>query len=415
METATVEKPKKRRGDGRIYLRGQVWWIQYSQRGRPFRESSFSTKRMVAERKLRHRLAEIQIGEFVGPKAERVTYEELATDLLNHYVTNGKKSLVRHKGGVYVPGEPHLGKAFAGWRAIGITTSKIREFVRKRQEEEASNGTINRSLAALRQMFNLAVRARKLRHVDTPIIEMLEERNVRKGFLEDDQYLPLRDALPDYFKPVLAMGYHTGMRLGEIRSLQWEQVNLLDHQVLLDPGTTKNDEPRVVPMGGELLEVIKMQLARRNAECPNCSFVFFRQGRPIGNFRKAWANACVAVGLGSWTCENKACRGAMRPYSARDERLRCEKCGGHGKRYAGLIFHDLRRAGVRNLVRAGVPEGVAMAISGHKTRAIFERYNIVSGRDLTEAAGKLDTYLAEKRHNTSTEPTVQANPAELTN
>ncbi len=55
-----------------------------------------------------------------------------------------------------------------------------------------------------------------------------------------------------------------------------------------------------------------------------------------------------------------------------------------------------------------------MAISGHKTRAIFERYNIVSGRDLTEAAEKLDTYLAEKRHNIGTEPTIQPNHAELT-
>ena len=87
----------------------------------------------------------------------------------------------------------------------------------------------------------------------------------------------------------------------------------------------------------------------------------------------------------------------------------------HGKRYAGRIFHDLRRTGIRNLLRAGVPETVAMAISGHKTRAIFDRYSIVSGRDLTEAAEKLDTYLAEKRHNIGTEPTIQANPAELTN
>lgn len=416
METATLDKPKKRRGDGRIYLRGQVWWVQYYNRGRPFRESSFSTKRMVAERKLKRRLAEIQVGEFIGSKAERTTYEELAADLLNYCVTKKWKSLVRQKDGtIYVPGEPHLRRFFAGWRAAAITTDKLRQFVMKRQEEGASNGTINRSLAALRHMFSLAVRAKRLRPADTPIIEMLEESNTRKGFLEYDQYVRLRNALPDYFKPVLAMGYHTAMRLGEIRSLRWEQVNLLDHEIQLEPGTTKNDEARVVPISGELLEVIKMQLARRNAECPNCLFVFFRQGRPIGNFRKTWASACVAVGLGSWICKNKACGGAMRPCSEGDKRFRCEECGGHRKRYAGRIFHDLRRTGIRNLVRAGVPETVAMAISGHKTRAIFDRYNIVSRRDLTEAAKKLDTYLAEKRHNIGTEPTIQADPAELTN
>jgi len=136
--------------------------------------------------------------------------------------------------------------------------------------------------------------------------------------------------------------------------------------VRLEPGETKNDEPRVIPLADELYEMLVMLKVDRDQKWPECPWVFCRCGRKIKNFRHAWDAACKAAGL-------------------------IDENGDPAK-----MFHDLRRTGVRNLIRAGVPERVAMMISGHKTRSVFDRYNIVSERDLHEAGRRLNAYIRER-------------------
>jgi len=249
----------------------------------------------------------------------------------------------------------HLNDFFARQRALAITTTRIREFIAGRLADCASNGTINRELALLRRMFNLAVEDGTLR--TAPHFPMLKEAPARKGFIEYADFQKLRQELPEYLRSVATMAYYTGMRLGEILKIRWNSVDSKNGELRLDPGTTKNDEPRSIPLFGELHEMLKIERERN----PASEFVFMRDGRRIGSFYKAWKSACKRAGL-DW-----------------------------------LLFHDFRRTGIRNLVRAGVPERVAMAISGHKTRAVFERYNIVSGRDLKDAATKLESYLAKQK------------------
>jgi hypothetical protein len=70
-------------------------------------------------------------------------------------------------------------------------------------------------------------------------------------------------------------------------------------------------------------------------------------------------------------------------------RAKC-KCGSRKRKYVGLLFHDLRRTGVRNLRRLGVAESVAMRISGHRTASVFRRYDIIETADLVDAAARLD-------------------------
>ncbi len=269
---------------------------------------------------------------------------------MTDYRINGRKSLRDAERNLRL----HLDPFFQGMRAPSITTALVKRYTEQRQLEGAANATINRELAALKRMFNLAARSTPPKVALVPYIPMLSENNVRQGFFEHDEFVALRAALPEELKGMITFAYMSGWRVSEITGLDWSQVDLNEGIVRLEVGTTKNKEARIYYLDEELMEVFRSQFANRKLGCP-C--VFPRDGKRVKEFRKTW---------------NKACK---------DARI--------GKR----LFHDFRRTAVRNMVRAGIPERVAMMVSGHKTRSVFDRYNIVSPDDLKQASSKMETYL----------------------
>jgi integrase len=334
---------------GMIYKRGKVYWIKYYRNGKPYRESVRSNKEADAKKLLKKREGEIGDGKLPGIYFDKVRFDELAEDFLRDYRINGKKSLKRAEASVN-----HLKTEFKGVRIPDITTPRIQAYIEKRFEEDASNGTINRELSALKRMLNLGARQTPPKVDRVPYIFMLKENNTRKGFFEHRDYLALKDALPDYLKPILTFGYMYGWRINEILSLTWDRVDIKNGIVRLEAGETKNDQARTVYLNDELKDLFKILFSKRRLDTP---FIFLRNGEPIKGFRKAWLKACKETGLN------------------------------------GKIFHDLRRTAYRNKVRAGVPERVAMQEGGWKTRSVADRYNIVSDEDLRLASKKLETYL----------------------
>ena len=341
-----------------------------------------------AQQYLNGALRERDLGTFAGTDGTGV--DDLLDGLLLDYKINGK----RYDWAELVV-RVHLRPFFGSTKASKVGTDQIRAYIAARQEKQvrtmpggkkrvvqpAANATINRELALLRRSFNLGRMATPPKIASTPFIPMLAENNVRKGFFEHDAFLAVRQALPEEVRPVITFAYYTGCRKGEILALKWVQVDLAERAVRLEPGETKNDEARMIPLAPELYEVLVLQKAVRDLHFPESPWVFSRSGAPIRDFRAAWEGACKTAGL-------------------------VDADGEPAK-----LFHDLRRTGVRNLIRAGVPERVAMMISGHKTRAVFDRYNIVSETDMKDAARRLGEYLAHKgtqldaRHTIGTQQT----------
>jgi integrase len=339
---------------GTIYMRGKTYWIKYSKNGKPFYESAQTDKKMVASALLKQREGDIAQGKIPGVLFERVKFDDLAEDFLTDYRINGRKSLQRAQISVNT-----LKVHFGGMRATDVTTQRINTYVEKRMEAGAANGTINRELAALKRMLNLGARSTPPKVDRVPYITMLKETNVRQGFFEHHEFISLRDALPPYLKPVVTFGYRTGWRKSEIYGLQWTQVDLAQGTVRLNTGETKNDRARLIYVDDETKKCLEDQWAARRDGAKITPYVFPNAdgNGPIKDARGAWDAACNAAGI--------------------------------GKR----LLHDFRRTAVRNMIRAGIPERVAMMVSGHQTRSVFDRYNIVSDDDLKLAARKQADYL----------------------
>ncbi len=310
--------------------------------------------------------AAARIQRFRGPNQERVTVGEILDNLVADYQQRNIKSLrqtigANGKGGHLAP----IRKHFEHFRAVIITTDRIRQYVALRQAEKISNAKVNRETELLGRAFKLAMEDGKLSYC--PKIPALPERNARQGFFERAEFEAVAERLPEAIAEAARFAYGTGWRRSEVVGLRWENVDRSAREVRIP--TSKNGEPRSVPLDESLWELMERRWAARAFEDRGdtvlSQFVFHRSGRQLGNFARAWASACKTA------------------------------------KVQGRLFHDLRRTAVRDMIRAGVPQAVAKKISGHETDSVFERYNIVSEEDKLDALRRRQSYLntRDEKHN----------------
>lgn len=356
-ESKTDHTKEEEEMRGMLYQRGKIWWIKCYAAGRPVRESTGTTKKSEAARILAQKVGRAAAGEPVLPRADRICYEEVREDLVRYYATTGSRGL--DEAGYRLT---HLDGYFAGRRIVTIGQADATRYAELRQREGASNATVNRELAVLGRMLRIAAENNKLLRL--PILRKLKENGPRQGFFEREQFLAVRRRLSPDLQLAVTIAHSYGWRMqSEVLSLERRQLDLEVGTLRLEPGTTKNDDGRVVYLTPELKVLLAAQLERIRAVerktgriIPHL-FPFLTGRRRCGarrtDFRKAWETARKAAGV------------------------------------PGALRHDLRRTAVRNLERSGVPRSVAMRITGHKTESVYRRYSIVCDADLRDAATKI--------------------------
>lgn len=349
---------KKVAGQGSIYLRNGWWWCDYAANGVRRRESCKTKNREEALAFLKRRQGKLASGEFLAP--DRIRVRDLFQLLLDDYdmrgVAQGYIASLKVKS--------ILNPALGDIRAARLSTAQVKDYIQRRLKVVKA-GTVNRELGLLHRAFQLGYQQDPPLVARVPYFPKLTEAEPRKGFLRPEYYQKLLSELPPELKLLFVIAYHVGLRKGALLRIKWSQVDVAASCIRMEgKRANRKPEPVAVPIYGDMRTYLEMQ--------PHTSeFLFARGSRPIRDFRLSWSLACQAAGV------------------------------------PGLLFHDLRRTAVRNLRRAGVAESVIMKITGHRTRGIFERYNITDETDTIEAGKTAEEYLSREHLESTAQNTSQ--------
>jgi integrase len=355
----------------RVFKRGKKWWLDYHHQGKRYREAVGPSKR-DAERALAKRLTEIVEGKFLDIKKRcKLTLEEFSPRFLEWSRTHKRswqrderlmKNLCTHFGKINLEKigiadvERYKHRRLSGklrfGRMMELKSGEIKDLT-----VIAGPTTVNHELSCLRRVLNMAVEWGELH--ENPIagkLTFLKEPEGRVRYLTPEEAEKLLECCAKHLRPIVHLAMLTGMRQNEIKLLNWDsEVDLARGLIHLPGSRTKNGRPRIVPLSTEARRVL---LNARDNRLDGCSLVFHRpDGRPLGNFRKAWQNACEKAGI------------------------------------QDIRFHDLRHAFASALAMRGVPLQAIGELLGHRSEGMTKRYAHLSPEVLKGAVEQADRYL----------------------
>lgn len=341
-----IYRKKRKLLDGTV-KEDRIWWLKFYDNGKEIRQSSQTDDYNGAKRKLKE--LEGKLAEGKPLPNNRLVFGELLDDVILDYQSNGRKSMSTTVQRIEKNVRPSLGH----FKVKDISTSVIRHFRNQRLNAGAKPATVNRELCIISKAFALADLPYR------PKIELLEERNVRTGFVTNSQMDAIESNLPNYLRSLVRFLYITGWRRSEGFKLEWKNVDFESGFVVLEPGTTKNDDGRLFPLTAELRNLLTNQreyvrsLERNFSRI--ISHVFVQpDSQPVLCIRRSWKSACKKAGLGH------------------------------------ILIHDLRRSAIMNFTQTGIDQQTGMLLSGHKTANVYRRYSIPTVDILRDAAKKLD-------------------------
>jgi integrase len=354
---------------GKYKKNGKTFWkvdetlVLRDGRVRRFRTRCIPTREQAVALAAKVKAAAFEGRFFERPKTPTITVD----GLWKLYESVSKREVRSHKDDVWRA--RHLNRHLGPRSVATLNQEDVDRYLdarlqeKTRRQQPPASATLDREVELLRRMANYAVKCGRLPSNPLAGVKLQHKPNARRMVIDDEMFGRLYEAAEPALRPILLVAFDTGMRLREILNLTWKQLDLREHTIRLEAADTKTEQPRVVVLTKRVVEALTGLPRHIRSE-----YVFAnpKTGGPWRDIRKTFHRACRAAKL------------------------------------KGLWFHDLRRSFVTRARRLGIPESVCMRMTGHRTRSVFERYNIISEDDLRTAVGKLeaadDSSVANRAH-----------------